>query len=633
MSSLTAGAGVANLAAAIAAERAARTRTLFLFGGDSLGPSLVGSFDNGRHVIEFLNVMRPDAMALGSHELAYGSDILVQRLAEAQFPVLNTTLVRQGERTPIGGTEVAHLVTLGAVKVGLFSVMEQEALSRFLVKGLNVLPPGPAIVQAVSNLKKSGVDVIVAATGANANVLDLLRQNEAVDIIFSADAESNQIEIDGRKLIARQGGSRYLVAVDVNFEKASDGLSSYKTFGPRLVALAEFEPDPALLHRMTLVDNKLSKLLEGRIGQFTIPFQTTREAVRTRENPFGNFVADTLLQTLDADVAIINGGSIRGERSYTAATPVTWRDIKKELPFNNRPVLLEVTGRQLIQAIENGVSRVDEVDGRFAQISNMVVSYGPDRPVGGRIVELKIGGAPVDPERTYRLATTEYLADGGDGYEILKGSKWLSPSSRDEPLWRIVGRKIKKLGDVALKSDGRILPVFGTVQSVTSERPLGLSEDELAWIRSHPKIRVANEDDWPPFDFSVKGEAQGISIDYLNAIAGKLGLQVDYINGLSWADLQQMARDKKLDVLTSIVETPERLEFLHFTDPYVGNPSVLITHRDTRGIGQGPQAGQVRRHEIADGLAVTGPGGIQKSAVHAFSLAHAELPRIDAGPA
>src|SRR5262249_17763155 len=117
--------------------------------------------------------------------------------------------------------------------------------------------------------------------------------------------------------------------------------------------------------------------------------------------------------------AIMNGGGIRGGKLYAAGTPMTRRDVLAELPFGNRVVTLDVSGRALKAAIENGLSLLPNAAGRFPQGSGLTVEADLARPPGSRVTAIKVGNAPLADERTYRVATNDFLARGGDGYAML----------------------------------------------------------------------------------------------------------------------------------------------------------------------------------------------------------------------
>jgi ABC-type amino acid transport substrate-binding protein len=94
-----------------------------------------------------------------------------------------------------------------------------------------------------------------------------------------------------------------------------------------------------------------------------------------------------------------------------------------------------------------------------------------------------------------------------------------------------------------------------TIESTYSEKvyeKITLTEEEKVWLKKHPVLRIANEDDWPPFDFSIEGKAQGISMDYIKLIAARLGIELEFINGFSWDELQNKAKNKELEVLINL---------------------------------------------------------------------------------
>jgi PAS domain S-box-containing protein len=111
-----------------------------------------------------------------------------------------------------------------------------------------------------------------------------------------------------------------------------------------------------------------------------------------------------------------------------------------------------------------------------------------------------------------------------------------------------------------------------------------LTEAEEAWLRQHPVLRVGNENDWKPFDFAEDGEALGYSIDHMRLIAEKLGIQLEFVNGYSWAQLMEQFRNGELDIMPVIADTPERRNFTTFTQHYMTNPTVLVTAEDTLDI-------------------------------------------------
>jgi len=139
------------------------------------------------------------------------------------------------------------------------------------------------------------------------------------------------------------------------------------------------------------------------------------EHVRTGETNLGDFVADVMRQTAGAEVAIINGGSIR---TGVAPGKIAVKDIYAVLPFDNYLVAISLTGAQLKAALEHGVSRLEEPVGSFPQVSGLTFTYSRSAPAGSRVKDVTVGGRPLDPQKGYLVATVDFLAAGGDGYTV-----------------------------------------------------------------------------------------------------------------------------------------------------------------------------------------------------------------------
>jgi two-component system sensor histidine kinase EvgS len=121
--------------------------------------------------------------------------------------------------------------------------------------------------------------------------------------------------------------------------------------------------------------------------------------------------------------------------------------------------------------------------------------------------------------------------------------------------------------------------MFLWIVSITlfADNALHLNAREKSFLQKHPVITVHNEQDYPPYNFYKEGRAQGLSIDYMNLLARRLGVKVRYIHGPSWSEFMQMIKSGKLDVMLNIIYTPQRGEFLHFTEPYASTRKAIFT--------------------------------------------------------
>ena len=107
-----------------------------------------------------------------------------------------------------------------------------------------------------------------------------------------------------------------------------------------------------------------------------------------------------------------------------------------------------------------------------------------------------------------------------------------------------------------------------------------LNDQERAWIKANPKIRVHNETDWPPFNFAKEDRPLGYSIEYMNLLGEMTGLQIEYVTGPAWGEFLEMMKRGELDVMLNIVKTPERQKYLLYTPPYADNPNTILSSRN-----------------------------------------------------
>ncbi len=130
----------------------------------------------------------------------------------------------------------------------------------------------------------------------------------------------------------------------------------------------------------------------------------------------------------------------------------------------------------------------------------------------------------------------------------------------------------------ALKAQKKISPQSTPQKSTATVK---LDARETAFIRQHPVIRVSNETDWPPFDFAVGGQPQGFSIDLLNLVARRTGLKISYVNGYTWDQLQEMFKQKKLDIIHPVFRAQFREAYGIYSNPIYRSRSVFVLHRDS----------------------------------------------------
>ena len=225
----------------------------------------------------------------------------------------------------------------------------------------------------------------------------------------------------------------------------------------RVIDTATVTPDPEVAAVVGKFEDDLSKQIDLPIGTTAVELDSRVATVRTHEAAIGNLIADAMRASSHADAAVMNGGGIRGGRIYAPGTTISRRDILAELPFGNRVVTIDISGAELKRALENGLSLLPNPSGRFPQVSGLTIEADARRPVGSRIVSVKVGDAPLDEGRSYRVATNDFLLRGGDGYTAFRDGKLLLPADDLPLLSNDVIDYIVKLGTVRTGVQGRIV--------------------------------------------------------------------------------------------------------------------------------------------------------------------------------
>ena len=434
--------------------------TLVTFGGDMLSPSLLSGIDKGRHMIELSNAIGFSVAVLGNHEFDFGPDILMQRLSEATFPWLAGNLEYKG-KPGLPGTKRSVMIEKNGYKIGIFGMLT-PATREISSPGDDVVfrSFGETATELAGQLKKDGADIVIALTHEDfRDDLALLLKNSDIDMIFGGHDHLAINWYDGRKMLMKAGSQGSFVGV---VEIAVDRIKGRN--GPRIVWSPSFnlvnttdvEPDPEMQAKVQGYLDFLDKQLGTVIGETSLELDTRRASVRTMETAFGNLLADAMRKATGADVAITNGGGIRGDTLYPANTELTRKDVLTELPFGNTTVVLEVSGSALLAALENSVSGVERAKGRFPQVSGLVFAYDPKKAVGGRIVDVKVAGKPLAPDTLYKLATNDFMARGGDGYSAFASAKILVNAKAATLMASQLIDHIVSIGKVSTGIEGRI---------------------------------------------------------------------------------------------------------------------------------------------------------------------------------
>ena len=474
--------GVARVATAVNMLRdelvAAGENVLVLDAGDQYQGSLFFTTYGGAAEAEFMEAIGFDAMALGNHEFNNGPEGLLPLLDGVSFPVVSGNLDVAGD--PILAGRVGDTLTLdvNGLQVGIVSALTLDTRE--------ISSPGPnvlfeeeiAALQAdVDALTAEGVDVMIALThvGLPADIriaeavsgIDVIVGGHSHTYLSATDPDRDgpyPLWVDGPgntmvPIVQAGAYSRYLGHLEVILD--DDGAVIHAE-GDTMLLDASVTPDADILARIDELGAEIQVAMAVPVGETTEHVEGDRSVCRAMECSMGNLVADAMLARVadqGIQIAIANGG---GLRASIDAGEVTMGEVFTVLPFQNALATFQLTGADVLAALENGVSQVEEGAGRFPQVSGLRFTWNPAAEAGSRIVsvEVDMGGTwtALDPAATYGVVSNNFMRAGGDGYSVF-ATGGMNAYDFGPGLEEVVATYLGENSPYAPYTDGRIATV------------------------------------------------------------------------------------------------------------------------------------------------------------------------------
>lgn len=451
--------GFARLAAVVKAERAKNKNVIVAHGGDTLSPSLLSGFDRGKHIIALTNLIAPDIFVAGNHEFDFGRDVFLERMREAKFPLYGANLrLSNGARLPEHKDRA--IFDFDGVKLGLTGIAYEKSARLSSPEDLKFLPCVDTTKQQAELLRKEGADFVCAVLHCDRGDAFLLQFAQAAELLLTGHTHDLFVQYDGQVGIVESGyDAFYVTCIDVDiFIQERDGARVTRWWPKvRIIDTADVTPDPDVAAAVARYQQDFDRETETPIAKTAVELDSRNAVVRTREAAIGNLFADAMRVSMKADAAVINGGGIRARKIYAPGSVITFKDILQELPFHNRVVVIEISGADLLLAMENGLAQIPVPAGRFPQVSGMKVVFDPKQPMRKRVISLEVAGKPVELGRTYRVAVLDFLARGGDDYTVFRTAKRVTPDADAPLLANEVTNYLKALGTVKTTTEGRIV--------------------------------------------------------------------------------------------------------------------------------------------------------------------------------
>ncbi len=451
--------GYAGLAAYEEQMKAVTPYVTLVDAGDAIQGAPVGTLSEGEYLIQIMNALGYDVAVPGNHEFDYGMDRFLGLASQLDCGYYSCNFVNLPQKTAV--FKAYKMVEYDDVKVAYVGVSTPESITKST----------PAYFQNANGVYKYGFCEDMTGEAFYAQVqaaVDKAREEGAnyVVVVGHLGKEGVTDRWSSTALIANTTGIDLLIdghshqEFDTELPNKNGVMVPVAQTGTKLANIGKITITPAGEIKAELVSEvpaggdasreKINTLIAGIKAQYEEALKTVLghtdvdltandpdtglRAVRTAETNLGDFCADAMRFTMGADIGIMNGGGIRAS---IAAGDITYEDALNVYPYGNMICVEEVTGQQLLDALEMGVSYYPEESGGFIHVSGMTYSVDTSIPssvqtdaqrvftgVAGqyRVHDVMVGGEPLDPAKTYTVASHNYwLKSGGDGMSMFAG--------------------------------------------------------------------------------------------------------------------------------------------------------------------------------------------------------------------
>lgn len=438
--------GLGRVAAALKAAKRERDNVIALDAGDQFQGTLFYSVNKWPMIAEVDRAVPWDAMTLGNHEFDEGCAELSRFLHATPLPVLAANLAPE-EGCPLreGGTRAHLILTVRGEKVGIVGLANDKASVLASACPHTGFSDAAAVLRReVRELEAQGVKHVVAVTHLGLpEDRELARSVNGVDVIVgghthswlgpgSSDGPYPVVEHapDGSPvLVVTAGrGAKYLGELTVDFDAGGEPVAWH---GSAVELTADMPVDPAVQALIVRFGAALERLRTEVVGHHDLSLPDGMDLCREEDCLGGMVTTDAMLEyarPFGAEAALCNGGALR---AALPAGSVTRGDVLSVHPFGNAVLVREYGGRELLEALEHGAAQEGARGPRLLQVAGLRYEVDAARPAGRRVIRALIRSregeyVPIRADGRYVIALADYLADGGDGYAMLKQGRAVS---------------------------------------------------------------------------------------------------------------------------------------------------------------------------------------------------------------
>lgn len=435
--------------------------------GDAIQGEAIGNQTNGSAIVDLMNTVGYDYAIPGNHEFDYSMSTFLDLTKDADFTYLSANFVDlQTDSTVLDPYAIKDF---DGEKVAFIGICTPETYTKSrptyfqdengnLIYGFCENNFYDTIQNTVDQAKSEGADIVIAIghlgiTGITEGwrSTDVIANTTGIDALI--DGHSHEVvpdricqNKDGEDVTLTSTGSKFanFGVMTISTDTEDNVSITTNLVHPSDVNTDNSEAAQAVQQKIDDYNNELSYLYEV-LGTSDVTL-TDSDAdgnwcIRKQETNLGDFVADAYRAVCKADIAVVNGGGIRTSINAGEVTRKTLIDVN---PFNNNMCIIEVTGQQILDALEHGVKGLPENSGGFLHVSgltydvdtwkespvilddqNMFVSIDPSKE--RRVCNVKVNGQALDPVKTYTLCGSDYiLLNSGSGYTMFKGATVLA---------------------------------------------------------------------------------------------------------------------------------------------------------------------------------------------------------------
>ena len=475
--------------------------------GDFVQGGTLGAVSKGEYIVNLMNKVGYDAIALGNHEFDYQLPRLNELNAMSNTKFISCNFQKIGEDKSY--FEPYTIVSYGNVDVAYIAITTPETINSSspaqfkndkdeLIYTFNESKLYDIVQRNINAAETAGADYVIALShigydesGNLADITDVIENTDGFDVVL--DAHSHSV-IEEKVIKDKSGDDVLLTSTGTKYEYIGKLTIKNGAFDTELVEVESYnKTDPVVDAYITEINENYAQLGNRKIGESKVEFITHdkdgNRLVRNAETNLGNFCSDALRVMTGADMSFVNGGGLRAPME---SGDITFNDIFSVFPFNNQIVTAEISGQILIDFLEMAVMNYPEEDGSFPHMSGVTFSVNKSIPTSVKVDENgffeKVDGAyrvynvkvldktsgeykALDPNGKYILAGFNYfILDFGGGMTMFKDAKILdAEGTLDVEL--LENYIVEHLGGVIGEEYAEVKPNISFTDGVITETP------------------------------------------------------------------------------------------------------------------------------------------------------------------